>query len=112
MALFDDLSQTWKWINNSVDILFFCDIFIIFNTAIYDDDFLTITDRTAIAKEYLTGWFLLDLFCIIPFEYMMGNGGTSTGVVRLARIGRINKILKLMKLIRLTKIARDKKKSG
>ena len=110
MALFDELSLTWEWINNSIDIMFFIDMIIIFNTATYDDDFLIITDRKIIAVDYLKSWFTLDLFCIVPFDYMV-KSGNSTNIVRLARIGRINKIIKLMKLIRLTSIKKKTSQS-
>lgn len=111
MALFEEpLRPTWQWINNCIDILFLIDIIIIFNTATYDDDFHIITDRATITSDYLKTWFLLDFFCIIPFDYMFGGGG-STNIIRLVRIGRINKILKLMKLMRLTRIKRKNSES-
>ena len=91
--------------NNIIDFLFFIDIVLTFNTATHDEDFEVITDRKAIAWEYVTGWFFLDFICIVPFAYMFPNGN-STNVARLARIGRINKILKLLKMIRLSKMSK------
>lgn len=43
--MFQDVSFTWMMINYSVDILFFTDMVVIFNTAIYDEDFQLVEDR-------------------------------------------------------------------
>ena len=53
-----------KWVT---DILFLVDIIIVFFSATQDDDFRTCDDRKQIAKDYLFGWFFLDLFAIVPF---------------------------------------------
>ena len=74
MALMDDLTLFWMVSNYVIDILFFIDIFVIFNTAIYDDDFVIVEDRTVIAKDYLCGWFIIDLTAILPLELMIDNG--------------------------------------
>ena len=60
-------------------------------------------DRTKIAWNYLTGWFLIDLIAIVPFEVIFSNG-VSANMVRFTRIGRLNKVFKLMKLVRLIKL--------
>ena len=93
-----------------MDILFFFDMIIIFNTAIYDDDFYIITDRAKITNDYLSSWFVLDLFCILPLDYLIRGGG-STNFIRLVRLGRINKFLKLLKLMRLTRFSRKSSNS-
>ena len=90
--------------------MFFIDMIIIFNTATYDDDFHVNTDRASITMDYLKSWFILDFFCIIPFDYIFSSG-SSSNIVRLARIGRVNKILKLIKLMRLTRIRRTHSRS-
>ena len=106
LSMFDQLDTPWIVTNYVVDFLFFIDIFIIFNTAVYDDDFQIILDRAVISKQYFFGWFVLDVIAILPFELMVNNG-SSAGLVRLARIGRINKIFKLMKLIRLMRLSQS-----
>lgn len=66
-----------------IDFLFFIDIIVCFNSALQDDDFKTIDDRKVIALEYISGWFLLDLFAILPLSEIMmafsesGGGGAS-----------------------------------
>ena len=54
--------------NAIVDILFFIDMIVIFNTAITTDEFETIEDHKSIAVYYLSGWFLIDLVSILPFD--------------------------------------------
>lgn len=106
IALFDEINTSWKVINYVVDGLFLIDIITIFNSAAYDEDFTLIDDRSFLIKQYITGWFSIDLIAIIPFELMF-NGGSSANLVRLTRIGRITKLLKLMKLMRLMKLQKS-----
>ena len=51
-----------------IDSLFLIDIFVIFNTAYYNDDSEIIDDRKEIAGSYARGWFTIDLLAIIPFD--------------------------------------------
>lgn len=104
--MFEDLSIKWQAINYTVDVLFLFDIFIIFNSGVYDEDAQIIKDRATIAYNYITGWFLVDFVAIIPFEalYQKGEGAN---LVRYTRIGRLNKVFKLMRLVRLTKLQRS-----
>ena len=60
-----------KVVNGAIDILFFIDMLIIFNTAIYDQKMRFVTDRKKIAKDYLQGWFTIDLLSIVPFDLMV-----------------------------------------
>jgi hypothetical protein len=53
VAFIQDDSQTWVIINAFVDFAFLLDIFIIFNTAVYDKEFTIIHDRKIIAKIYI-----------------------------------------------------------
>ena len=98
------MEGTASVINKIVDLLFFADIFLIFNSAFFDDNQQLITQRSTIAKDYLLGWFLIDLVAIVPFEWFVGSSGSTANLVRFTRIGRITKILKLMKLMRLMKL--------
>lgn len=98
-------------VNYIIDILFFLDIFIIFNSATYNDDFEVISDRGTIVTMYLQSWFALDVIAIFPFEFFL-TGGNAANLVRFIRIGRITKMLKLMKLARLMKLSKGSSKSG
>ena len=54
--------------NYVIDFFFLVDILIIFNSAYYNEDSDLIQDRGMIAYNYITGWFFIDLFAIIPFD--------------------------------------------
>ena len=74
-----------------------------------DDDFQQVSRRTAIGKNYITGWFFIDSIAIAPFEKMLKlqtNGLNS--LVRLTRIGRLSKLLKLTRLLRAFKVLNKK----
>ena len=60
----------WMYI---IDVSFFLDILVTFNSAFYDIDQDLIDDRKEIAKNYLFGWFTIDLVAIIPFDILLEN---------------------------------------
>ena len=83
-----------------------------------------IDDRMTIAKNYLSGWFLIDFLSILPFELVMllfvdgvdestvetGNqnsGGDVNGLMRIARISKLYKLIKITRLIRLFKLMKN-----
>jgi hypothetical protein len=93
----------------AIDIFFFFDILIIFNTAFYTVDMDLIDIRKDIAKIYLKGWFSIDLIAIIPFDTIL-NASNFNALSRVARIGRLYKLVKLTRLLRILKILKDKNK--
>ena len=107
IALFDDISTGWSVVNHSIDILFLIDIMVNFNLATYNEDMDVVEDRVELAKNYLTGWFAIDLIAIIPFDLLTDSGGESNRLVRMARLGRIYRILKLVKLVRFFKLQKS-----
>lgn len=50
LAFFEEPTIGWKYSNFSIDLMFFIDIIIIFNTAYYNQDFILIDERSQIAK--------------------------------------------------------------
>lgn len=64
----DDID--WEIINGIVDLAFFVDMILIFNTAYYDEDFKMIQHRGVIAFSYFRGWFIIDLLAIFPIGYI------------------------------------------
>jgi hypothetical protein len=54
-----------------IDICFILDIIVIFNSAYYTVDMDIIDDRKNICCSYLSGWFLIDLMSVIPFEIIL-----------------------------------------
>ena len=105
--------MAWTIVNYIVDLLFFVDIIVIFNSAFNNDDFEVVEDRKRIAVHYLTGWFLIDALSIIPFDFIIVQQQSSEGftdLARIARIGRMYKLIKLTKMIRILKIVKDRSK--
>lgn len=70
-----------------------------------------VTDRKKIAKDYLTGWFTIDLLSIVPFDLMVKSQANNvTNLVRVARAGKMYRLVKLTRLIRLMKVLKEKNK--
>ena len=114
IALVSEDTLDWTITNAVIDIMFLIDIFLCFNTAYYDEDFVTIDSRCTIAKTYLTGWFFIDVMAIFPFDLVTtsGDSGSSTNaneMIRLTRLGRMYKIVKLVRLVRILKLQKKKK---
>ena len=99
----------WLIANNTFDFFFLIDIILNFNTAYYDEDFAIIEDRCEIAKSYLTGWFIIDVLAIFPFDVLM-NANQMNGMVRLTRLSRLYKVIKLLRLVRIFKLQKSGKR--
>ena len=69
--VFMEDKEAWEYVYYDLllDLLFFVDMIIRFNTPIYSQGRL-ITDRKTIAKTYAKSWFVLDLLCLIPISYL------------------------------------------
>ena len=66
---------TWEVINLVVDICFAIDIFVVFLSAFYDHDFQIIDNAADIARNYIFGWFFLDVLAITPFDLISAENG-------------------------------------
>ena len=51
-----------------VDGFFIVDVFVIMNSAFYNDEVYLIDDRKIIIIEYLKTWFFIDVFSSIPID--------------------------------------------
>ena len=101
----DDSSHFSDYLDQCVNLLFLLDIFVIFNTAYYDDDVEIIDNRKDIALNYIKGWFIIDLLAIIPFDKMI-NANDYNQLARVARVGRLYKLVKLTRLFRMLKVVK------
>lgn len=80
--------------------------------------YLTIDDRKTLAIEYITGWFIIDLLSIVPFDLIVAlvssqdasGQGKVKGIVRITKISKLYKLVKITRLLRLLKIIKDRKK--
>ena len=91
------------WIDKGIDVIFVSDIFLTFFTPVYVkvDMIISLKD---IAKNYISGWFFLDVISVMPFEdFMTLIGRKSTSVELLAGLTKTFRLMRLMRLIRLFK---------
>lgn len=88
-------------INRCVDVGFIADMGVNFFLGYYDQAEATmIWNHKRIAKRYLSGWFVIDLVSILPFDTVsMAMGEAAAGLSDL-------KILRVIRLLRLIKLAR------
>ena len=63
-----------------------------------------------IAFNYLTGWLIIDVTSVIPFDLIFLQSGSFNRVARFARIGKLYKILRFAKMVRVLKIVQIKNK--
>lgn len=98
------------------DIFFFADITVNFFTMFEDSEGKMESDLNLIAKEYLSGWFIIDLVSTLPFDkigkLIMGpDGGAealrSTKILRALRLIKLVRLLRLLKLEALIEMAAD-----
>lgn len=109
IAFIDEEPIGWTIVNMTIDTLFAIDIIIIFQSCYYDDEFVIVENRWMIAKEYLRGWFLVDLVAIVPFDSIFkASGAGSVDMIRLARMGRMYKMIKMAKILRVLKIIKQR----
>jgi len=76
-----------------VTLTFAFDVFVQFNTA-YGNRHELVTDRKAIARRYLKGWFFLDLIATLPFTWVFIS----------SRFSALNRIFRFFRLARLFKL--------
>lgn len=60
--------------------------------------------KTDLAKHYLKFWFWVDLFAILPLDFIMTSGGEANILLRFAKIGKLYKLIRLSRLAKLFKL--------
>ena len=107
---FEDESSDAQFIFDClVDACFFIDIILTFFTATEQAQGILEVRKNQLAKNYLKGWFFIDLFTTIPFQVLerldFGSGETGNAkVLRLARIPRLYRLLRIFRLFKLIRI--------
>jgi potassium voltage-gated channel Eag-related subfamily H protein 8 len=69
-----------------VDSLFWLDIVLNFFTGVQDQWGQMMFDPAFLARRYVKGWFVVDVFASLPLEVAFGPSGR---LVRMLRIGRV-----------------------
>ena len=87
------------------NVVFFIDIFVIFNTAYFDNHSEEVINRRRIAIRYMKGMFLIDLISSLPFGQLAPN----TQQVKLFNMLKIIRVLRISKIINKMKVPEDVK---
>ena len=61
VAFYDKVHMALLTLEYIFDALFLADIFINFISAYYNGDHIMVTSHCTIAKNYITGWFMIDI---------------------------------------------------
>ena len=110
MAFVPDFDLNMTIFDGCMNLLFLADIFVIFFSAYIDGDYNLIDDYNVIAANYCTGWFLIDLISIIPFDLILMTTGSFNRLARFARIGKLYKLIKMARMAKVLKIGKIKNK--
>ena len=71
---FSEIIEIINWymnLNYGIDLFFFLDIILNFNSAYNDESYQIIDNRKTIAINYISSWFFVDFLSIIPFEILI-----------------------------------------
>eukprot|EP01051_Picozoa_sp_SAG22_P002454 SAG22_NODE_110_length_19679_cov_45.046527_6_plen_532_part_00 len=106
---------TTSWlIELVVDSFFIVDVCINFRTAFVDENFKLSADTRQIRRNYMRGWFGIDLLSVLPINYVIqiieettdadfGSGGENQKVLKAVRLVRLTKLLRVARIRRLLK---------
>ena len=101
----------WSVLGVIIDVLFWLDIALTFNTS-YKDGQIFVTDRKKIARRYLKCWFWIDLCAALPLDAIITSmvvgdvEGDNTKAFKMVKSVRLLRQLRMLKLLRLMRIAR------
>lgn len=89
-----------------VDLAFFMDIFITFNSAYENEDGILVQNRKKITTRYLKGLFFIDFISIFPFYLFDTSNKHSTRSNTFVRIFRIVKIIRIFRASKILKVVK------
>ena len=97
-------NQTMTWFSIFVDLCFWTDMVLSFWTG-FDKGFEVVMEKGAIVKNYLSGWFFIDLIATVDWGLMIAASGfeSDSPLVRLMRLLKVLRLARASRLInRLT----------
>lgn len=115
-----DVMRTGDYIDMIVDILFTIDILVNFLSA-YEDPItlMPVVKFKDIAKNYVSGWFALDVVAVMPVQVIEsliapggGNGAEGGKSLKLARLARLPRLYRLIRILRMLKMLRIFRNNG
>lgn len=71
IAFVKEDTYSWQVALLTMDGFFAVDIILSFFATFHDEEFNEIDNRKLIAKNYLTGWFAIDISAIFPFDHIL-----------------------------------------
>jgi hypothetical protein len=88
-----------------IDILFFIDILITFNTAIEGEENQLIVNRKIIVMTYVKGTLAIDTLAIFPFYLLTENDekARSNAFIRFLRMARLSRVFRASKISKIAK---------
>mmetsp|Transcript_35969 Transcript_35969/g.32354 ORF Transcript_35969/g.32354 Transcript_35969/m.32354 type:complete len:181 (+) Transcript_35969:503-1045(+) len=92
------------------DIIWALDIILNFLFAYEDKDDNLVYSHKKIALNYVTGWFIIDLLSVFPFEWVFNTSSSYNSLVRLSRLPKLTKFVRLTKFARMLKFMRKENK--
>ena len=109
IAFLEDDDFAWTLTSACVDTFFLVDLVLNFFSAYHDKQLNLIDDRKKIAKRYLKGWFLVDIFSILPIS-LITRSGDYNSLARIARFPKLYRLVKIMRLVRILKVVKEQNK--
>jgi hypothetical protein len=104
----DEINQVSKIFDVIIYISFFFDMILNFFSAFLDKEDRLVKSQKKIIKNYLFGWFFIDLISLIPLEYLIdvsqNQGRVTNTISRVAKIPKLYRLIRLTKLVRIFKI--------
>jgi len=95
-----DANKWWEF-DLFFDIYFGLDIILNFISAYYDHNSQLIYNFKDIIYNYFTGWFIIDLISIFPFDLISNSSNADyQKLVRLMRLPRLSRLTKIIRLSR------------
>mmetsp|Transcript_34820 Transcript_34820/g.44907 ORF Transcript_34820/g.44907 Transcript_34820/m.44907 type:complete len:786 (+) Transcript_34820:112-2469(+) len=109
----EDIAHPEDWpgffaMDRLVDLVFLIDMVINFRSAWYEADGSVVTfDQKIAAKNYLRGWFTLDLFSLLPWEVIgILFNVKGDAALRFPKLLRLLRLIKILKLVRASRVVR------
>ena len=96
IAFYEVDSITWVIIDSLVDFTFAIDIVFNFFTAYFDEEEEIVLSRKLIAKNYVKGWFFIDLISIFPVNLILQTKDYAS-LTRIARLPKLYRLIKMAK---------------
>jgi hyperpolarization activated cyclic nucleotide-gated potassium channel 2 len=86
-----------------ITTLYFVDIGINFNTAVYIRGILRLNHKLII-REYLKFWFWIDLVSALPIDMIIELSSSNVNYLKTVRLIKFIRVFKLIKLVKLGKL--------